>query len=129
MKSVFRRFLGSAIAAGALVVASPLPAHAAASDCPSNYVCMWEDSGYSGDMWVRYERGTIYHDKFEIDGWDGDNEISSIVNNTNLYLVVFVDDNWNGTTKCINPWAQLSSLSSFWNDNIESFVLDDDCIV
>ncbi|HEX6968123.1 MAG TPA: peptidase inhibitor family I36 protein [Micromonosporaceae bacterium] len=79
-------------------------------------------------MWIKYEEGTRSRNKAEIDWWNGDDEISSLSNKTSIYLVVFADDNWNGSWKCINPYTNLSSLSGSWNDNIESFYLDDDCV-
>jgi hypothetical protein len=111
-----------------LLAMNPAQASASANDCPDDFVCMWEDSQYGGDMWVRYERGTINLDKFEIDGWDGDNEISSIVNNTDIYLIIFEDDNWNGANKCYNPNTSVPTMGS-WNDDAESFVLHTDCTI
>jgi hypothetical protein len=83
---------------------------------------------YGGDMWVKYKKGTNYRDKFEIDWWDGDNEISSFVNNTDLYVILFADDNWNGATRCYSPGVDKSSLGSFDND-AESFVLHSSCTI
>jgi hypothetical protein len=109
-----------------LWTAMPTPAYAAASDCPDDYVCMWEDTNYSGSMYVRYRLGSNDRDKFEIDWWDGDGEISSFVNNTDKYLILFNDDDFNGATRCSNPEQDNSSLGS-WDNVPQSFVLHSSC--
>lgn len=117
----------SAVALGAAtVLAIPTPAFAGASDCPDDYVCMWEDPNYTGSMYVRYRLGSNYRDKFEIHWWNGDGEISAFVNNTDRYLILFDDDDFNGATRCYNPEEDRSSLGSFDNKP-ESFALHDSC--
>ncbi|WKU05616.1 peptidase inhibitor family I36 protein [Micromonospora sp. HUAS LYJ1] len=64
------------------------------STCPSNHVCLWEDFNYTGSKYVDYTQGTNPGDKFDIDGWNGDNEISSAKNNTGLILVLWDNDNY-----------------------------------
>lgn len=63
-------------------------ARAKESDCPDDYVCMWEDFDYQGDMWVKHKRPTDGDTWMDIDWWNGDNEISSFVNNTGCELTL-----------------------------------------
>jgi hypothetical protein len=80
--------------------------------------CLWEDGG---------AQGTNYHhqasiNRWNIDGWDGDNEISSILNNTNYCAKLWDNDNWTGTSVVIRPHSEKLNLGSF-NDKAESWQL------
>ncbi|MFI6520571.1 peptidase inhibitor family I36 protein [Spirillospora sp. NPDC050679] len=81
-------------ACGFAAVPADASARAAAS-CPSGYVCMWEDAYYGGDKYVEQPAINGHH---EIDGWNGDNEISSVVNNTGKCIVLYANDGWSGRT-------------------------------
>jgi hypothetical protein len=107
--------------AALLIGAFTAPAQAAGT-CADDRVCMWEDPNYTGTLYVKYTNGTNVGNKFEIDGFDGDNEISSVINNTNLKVILYDNDNYSGTTKCLNPDTKYKSLGSYDNE-AESFKL------
>ncbi|SDM34322.1 peptidase inhibitor family I36 protein [Allokutzneria albata] len=78
--------------AGVLAVGGSLlaaPAAEAAPDCAANRVCMWEDAGYSGSRYVNQKGASGTYD---IDGWNGDNEISSLINRTSCKLTLYSAD-------------------------------------
>ncbi|MGI5163652.1 peptidase inhibitor family I36 protein [Spirillospora sp. CA-253888] len=79
---------------GLAAVPADAAARAAAS-CPSGYVCMWEDPYYGGDLYVQQ---SAINGRHEIDGWNGDNEISSVINNTGKCVVLYANDGWSGRT-------------------------------
>jgi len=93
--------------------------------CPTNRVCMWEDTNYQGDRWVDTTVGAPGW-FYDIDWWDGDNEISSIDNSTGNYIQVWGNDNPTGSSYCVRPHSRHSSLGSFDND-AESFVVVTSC--
>lgn len=74
------------------LVAAPAQA---AGTCASGYVCMWEDPNYNGEKYVS-QPGDV--GSYEIDGWDGDNEISSVINRTGKCIRLYDNDGWSGTT-------------------------------
>lgn len=81
-------------ATGALTIAAS-PAQAAAENCPDKHVCMWEDDNYEGSQYVQYltKTGTdSMYQYYDIDWWEGDNEISSFVNNTGCDLYISRED-------------------------------------
>jgi hypothetical protein len=98
----------------AFAVLTPPAAQADSSDCPSYYICMWEDPNYRGSMYVRQPANT---GSYDIDGWDGDNEISSVINNSPSVCVRMYDnDRWTGTTYALGKSEWASSLGSFDNE-------------
>jgi len=93
----------------------------ASSTCASNHVCMWEDNNYGGDKWVDYTSNGNSIQNYQIDNWDGDNEISSVKNNTSLPLYIYPNDYANifGVWICIPPGgysANLAQTHGFDND-------------
>ena len=111
--------------AGTAVLTTPAVAQAG-TYCPTNHACMWEDSNFQGDRWVDIELGAA-PSSYDIDGWDGDNEISSIENgSTTNWLKVWSDDDYQGTYICVAPRAVQGSLGGFDN-NAESFQLVSSC--
>jgi hypothetical protein len=109
------------LATAGLVAGGALPAATAATP---GYVSMWEDSNYGGDRWVHYAQGTIQGDRFEIHWWDGDNEISSLQNGTNKWLVVYDKDAFGGERRCIAPGREIRNMKDInFNDKAESFEL------
>lgn len=103
----------------AVSLTTVLPAHAESSDCGSGYVCMWEDPGYDGSLYVRRFGEAGNHD---IDGLDGDNEISAVYNATNFCVRLYDNDDWTGTSYLINPHTMLPDLKQNGYDNeAESF--------
>jgi hypothetical protein len=123
-----RALLTLAVAASGLAVAAT-PAMAA-DMCDSYMVCMYEDFNYDGSMYVRYTEGTRTGNRFEIDGWNGDNEISSVHNNTDLWVVMYDNDNYTGTKACIRPHGDVPNLatSNGYDNRAESFILKSSCV-
>lgn len=99
------------------------------TSCADNHVCLWEDFNYGGSKYVDYTQGTRPNDFFEIDGWSGDNEISSVKNNTDLVLVLWDNDGYSGTRACVNPNSSSSNLSTThgFDNEAESFQLRSTC--
>ncbi|WP_086821717.1 peptidase inhibitor family I36 protein [Allokutzneria sp. NRRL B-24872] len=109
-----------ALAAAAAVV---LPSTANADvQCPAGHVCMWEHENYGGYRYFYFDPapGTTY---YEIGGWDGDNEITSVQNLTNCTVSLFDNDlDTSGTSWDIRPETKIPHLGSIGaNDRAESF--------
>lgn len=89
-------------------------------------VRMWEDPRYSGSLYVEYYPGQAPNNKVNIGGWNGDNEISSVKNDTDYWVVLWDNDDYTGSKVCLRPheWAQQLSWDVFRFDNkAESFQL------
>ncbi|MDA1362740.1 peptidase inhibitor family I36 protein [Glycomyces luteolus] len=133
MKTMLGRALRGAAyglaATTAAVVLSVAPAYAEengdveiqADTCSGGRFCMWEDSSYSGSRYANWAP-TGTNQKYQLDGWDGDNEITSFINNTRYKIRVYDNDDYSGESRCIDPGQRVSNLSGSWdfNDRIES---------
>ena len=112
--------LGAAIAT--TTVTSPAYAD---GFCGANRICMWEDTAFSGDRWVDTEVGGPGW-FYDIDWFNGDNEISSIDNATGQSIRVWGNDNPSGGSICLPPHSNLVGLGGFEND-AESFSVVASC--
>jgi hypothetical protein len=101
-------------------------ASASESDCPDSYVCMWEDPYESGSLYV-YQPGNA--GSYEIDWWDGDNEISSVVNRTGKCIILYDGDDQTGSSYTINATTtRLYNLSlNGWDNRAESYNIVSSC--
>lgn len=88
--------------------------------CSRQAVCMWEDNRYRGDLYVKQNQPprercdvTLIYD---IDGFNGDNEISSVDNATDFDVVLFADDDGQGATLVIPEHQRYYGVGSFDND-------------
>lgn len=91
-----------------------------AGTCASGYVCGWEDDGYGGDKWMSWNPARIGAN-YEIDGWDGDNEITSVINNTGHGIKFYDQDGQAGSTLCVGNGVRINNLQTYaWNDRAES---------
>jgi len=122
---------GLALTAGSAQAETTSEAETRAGGCSNNYVCMWENSNYSGDKWVNWKVGSV-GTVFEVDGWDGDNEISSISNESGKTLKLYAGDNATGAWICFGPETDVKNLSDLgggqsFNDQIESFKVVSAC--
>ncbi|MGQ0776052.1 MAG: peptidase inhibitor family I36 protein [Pseudonocardiales bacterium] len=112
-----------------LLAAAPLllfglAAPASAAPC-NGAVCMWEDAEYSGSLYVNQPADV---GKYQIDGWDGDNEISSVVNNSNKCVRLYDNDNWTGDSYTVEKNGARGNLAHNGFDNqAESYRILDDC--
>jgi hypothetical protein len=87
-------------------------------------VRMWEDAGAEGSLYVDYQPGQVPRDDVQIDYWDGDDEISAVNNNTDLWLMMYDSDSFSGDKVCIAPGDYISNLELIGFDNsAESFKL------
>ncbi|GAA4025629.1 hypothetical protein GCM10022247_57970 [Allokutzneria multivorans] len=115
-----RTVLGSVVAvlvAVGAMLAGVAPASANADDC-SYKLCMWEDDWYSDSL---YAKSAAVSGCQEIAGWNGDNEISSLSNNTGHSVRLYADDNCQGRSLLLNPgwYPELSRLG--FNNDTESY--------
>lgn len=120
------------------IAATVATATASAGTCSTGRVCMWEDPDFSGSRYVNVSP-TVYR-TYEIDWWNGDNEISSVVNNSR-YAVRLIDGDytigptWNrgGASFCIGPYGRIRDLYAFplgnrtWDNRAESFQMRYSC--
>jgi len=120
------------LSAGSAQAETTAAAEPRAGGCASGKFCGWEDSGYSGDKWVNWTVGgvgTVY----EIDGWDGDNEISSFSNESSRKLRLYNGDNATGFSICIGPGDDVRNLNDEgagggdYNDWMESIKVVASC--
>jgi len=87
-------------------------------------VRMWEDPNMTGSRYVNYSPGQIPSNKVDIGWWNGDNEISSVDNDTSYWVTLWDNDNWTGTRRCIAPHSSVDNLNWIGFDNqAESFQL------
>lgn len=105
-------------ATAAVVTLSATPAQAAAPDCDPGRICMWEDDAFTGSRYVNW-RPDGGNDKYQIDGWDGDNEISSVYNYSNYAVILYDNDDYTGYLRCI-PARTTAYAQRGWNDDAES---------
>jgi hypothetical protein len=104
--------LGTIVPVATTVDASPA---SAAQPCSENYVCMWEDPGYNGSRYVRQYKSSGY---YQIDGWDGDNEISSVKNYTGKCVRLYDNDDHTGDSYRIDKNVRtISNLEEVGFDN------------
>ncbi|MFJ3231986.1 peptidase inhibitor family I36 protein [Streptomyces sp. NPDC086787] len=113
----------------ALVALGTVPAHAqdgtAAEaqswSCDSGRICMYEDASYTGSKYVNW-KPTGTNQKYQIDGWDGDNEITSLINNTSYNIRIYDNDDYSGYSICVKPHVDITNLKYGWvfNDEAES---------
>ncbi|MGW2637383.1 peptidase inhibitor family I36 protein [Streptomyces sp. NPDC001348] len=89
--------------------------------CDSGRMCMYEDANYTGSKYVNW-KPTGTNQKYQIDGWDGDNEISSLINNTNYKIRVYDNDDYTGYSICVQAHTSINNLKNGWvfNDEAES---------
>jgi hypothetical protein len=90
------------------------PAAAAENAPAAGSVRMWEDPDYSGDKYVDATPANCT-DGCDIDGWDGDNEISSVRNETACTVRLYADDNFGGRS------VDLAANSSYSNLELQGF--------
>lgn len=77
----------------------------------------WEDAGFKGDRYIDVGQGECSEDRCEIDGWNGDNEISSVNNDSTCKLRLFADDAWQGRFYDINKQSSIGDLQTVGFDN------------
>ncbi|GAB3248417.1 peptidase inhibitor family I36 protein [Kineosporia babensis] len=108
------------VLAGVAMVTAAGPASADDARCPANRVCMYEDPNFTGSLYVnqKYKSGG----KFEIDWWDGDNEISSVINNTGGSVKLYANDGQKGKWQCVGAHSTRSNLKdNAFDNNAESW--------
>lgn len=88
--------------------------------CGGGVGCGWEDPDFKGDRYFAATINSCVNRRCEIDWWNGDNEISSVANNTNCTLRLYSHDQWQGAIYEIPPYKAHTSLPGY--DNMaESF--------
>ena len=93
----------------------------AAGTCADGSVCMWEDPGYNGSKYVDQPGNA---GNYQIDWWNGDNEISSVINRTGKCVRLYDNDDWSGTSYFIEKGGPRSDLEQNGYDNYaESYTI------
>jgi hypothetical protein len=87
---------------------------ATAADCADGHVCMWEDPGYGGSKYVDQPGNP---GRYDIDWWNGDNEISAVISKTGKCVKLYADDNWGGTSYFIEKGGSRPDLEQNGFDN------------
>ncbi|MGF0175115.1 peptidase inhibitor family I36 protein [Streptomyces sp. Marseille-Q5077] len=89
--------------------------------CDTGRMCMYEDASYTGSKYVNW-KPTGTNQKHQIDGWNGDNEITSLINNTRYNIRVYDNDDYSGQSICVVPNHSINNLKEWWifNDKAES---------
>ena len=77
----------------------------------------WEDANYGGDRWIDVGQGECSGDRCEIDGWDGDNEISSVSNDSTCKVRLYANDGWSGGFYDVAAGVDKPNLSLVGFDN------------
>jgi hypothetical protein len=112
------------ILAGGLAVAGfgvISPANATENAPTAGNVRMWEDPNFTGSQYVDATPANC-PDGCDIDGWDGDNEISSVRNETACIVRLYADDNFGGRSVDLAANTNYSNLEQIGFDNdAESF--------
>lgn len=101
---------------------------ATAHDCSDpqdwGYICMWEDPDRGGSKYIHHNPATNY--SVDIDGWDGDNEISSVWNRTSCTITLYDNDNFTGDSLRVPPQTYRENLElSGFDNQAESFTATD----
>lgn len=107
--------LTAAVAASAGMVTFAMPAQA--DTCA--FVCMYEDPNMGGSRYVN-DAQTDLNVCHEIDGWDGDNEISSVSNPSGQYIMLQANDcdaADKGRTSVVLPFSTVDNLGDRGYDN------------
>lgn len=122
---------GLGLTAGTAQAETAVEAEPRAGGCANNYVCGWEDKNYGGDKWVNWKVGAV-GTVYEVDGWNGDNEISSISNESGKLLRLYAGDNATGYSICFAKETDAKDLSDLgggqsFNDQIESIKVVASC--
>ncbi|MFF2546952.1 peptidase inhibitor family I36 protein [Kitasatospora sp. NPDC058063] len=102
-----------------------------AGACPTNYVCLWSESGFVANTGHTGKFGAIASDqnisdmgKLEQKGglWTGmQDTTSSVLNNTGSSICFYENNNYGGLEFRIGPREQWPSVPSWINDRISSF--------
>jgi hypothetical protein len=101
-------------ATAAIVTLSASPAQAAIN-CDSGRICMYEDNHYTGGKYSNW-KPTGGNQSYQIDWWDGDNEISSVYNNSNYAVYLYANDDYTGFIRCVSAKSAVGDLP-YWQDN------------
>jgi peptidase inhibitor family I36 len=115
-KSVLLGTMGLMMAVGAITAPSVSASTSNAQSALRTSLQMWEDPGYTGSIYV----DTLPSEcpaGCDIDGWDGDNEISSVKNPTGCKVRLYDNDGFTGGTVDLSPHTSYPNLEQQGFDN------------
>ena len=104
--------MAAAVVGGSLVAAPA--ASAAPGDCPDNYVCIFQHANYEG----RWIGNLVGHDRPNVGDYMND-RTTSIINNTNDWIIFFDRANYGGASEAVRDRSQVPSVRM--NDRISSW--------
>lgn len=111
------KFITAAVILSAVptvVVSTAQPAHAALSDCPSGYMCLWSQPNYGGT--IKKISATNSYKAI------GLSAVESYYNNRTKRTWLHEAADGSGSYVCLNPGARAGSLSG-WQDNAKAVYL------
>jgi uncharacterized membrane protein len=98
------------------------PAPAAFGDCPADYVCLWENTNYSGTM-VGFTTCCMW---FDLADYFFNNKTSSWRNRKSEDATLAKGTGGSGDRLCLDNNSSASSMPSGWNDVASSIRIRDD---
>lgn len=107
-------FALGAVALATVPVVNATSVAADSTDCFSGFICMWEDSDYTGS---RYVLETAWPGDYEIGGIEGDNEISSVINFSDYCVRLYDNDDQTGTSYLVGKQRLVPDLTQNGFDN------------
>jgi hypothetical protein len=78
---------------------------------------MFEDWNFGGDKYVDITRPGTY----DIDWWNGDNEITSVSNATGMWIILYDYDDCTGAQWTVQPYTDNADLPDVIDDDAECF--------
>lgn len=99
----------TALVTAGVLVGSGAPANAAASDCGSNGICLFQDTYYGGRMLDITRIGACIEN---LKGWEFNDITSSVINNSSTTIRLYQDTNHGGKYVRLLPGERIANLSS-----------------
>ncbi|MFJ9562777.1 peptidase inhibitor family I36 protein [Streptomyces fuscichromogenes] len=116
-KRILQRVAAPAAMAAAIVgvslTAAP-SASATSSDCPSNYICAFENENFTGRMVGNTGNVSNIGDYMN-------DRTTSIVNNTDRVVCFYDNADYDGSLTDANPHVAIPNIGSYANDRITSW--------
>jgi hypothetical protein len=92
-------------------------------ECPDDKLCLRKDTNFQGEK--QHFAVDDNEDDYDTQTWDGtsdgvDNDTSSVVNNTDRWVMLFQDEGYQGQIICMGPHSSVARLGQFEFDFIHT---------